>query len=1680
MRNFLNKISRKLFIFSLAAIVLTAFSDNNYRNYPPEGEKFYLSNYTTFSPGDNVKINLYTNNSTGKRFSYKLLKVKDIINFFIELDESYRSGNFDVWNNEKELLLKYTELVKEWKEFTTILQYGQNTLDIGKIDEPGVYILQAFNNNHVAYCPIVVTDKALLFKYSKNKFLAYLADAKSGKFIKNSKFKVFQGNELLFDENSFYNGLLFKELKIFNSVQKSLLIFGITNDEVIVFNPYFYFGGDYADRISVYIYTNQPIYRPGQEVNFKGILRKVRDNDLENPEGKKVSVSIKTLKNKEVYSKELKTNDFGTLSDSFILDSEADLGNYSIIMNIDGRDYYGSFSVEEYKKPEYKVNISLDKGHYSSGDEISGSISADYYFGSPVKNARVELNVYREVFWRPWWYFSEYRWFYRNFEKWNPYYRGSKELVYQINGELNSEGKYSFKYSLQDKMDYDYRYSIIAVVTDASRRATEGSRDFFVTRGSFSISTSPERYFFGTNSEVKLKVNAIDFSDQPVKTGFKVIITYPQDKLMRPGVIKDTLYGSTNERGFALVQFSPKGNLSGYYQYSVLAYDEKGREISASSSFYLGNYDDYYYNRTSSGLEIITDKDSYEKGDTLNAIVFVPNENQEMLLTFESDEIFYHKKITAKNNSFLIKEKLTNKFSPSFTISVTYINNRMLYTTSKLIGVLPKDKFLNIELLPSKQIYKPGEKANYKISVKDYKGNPVRNTELSFGIVDESVYAIKEDQTQPIESFFYSPRQAYIPVYNSLQSYRFSTTSRQATFLEMNYFDSKSSDKPDKPESYKTVKLYGKVIFTDSSMQSYDYKILLIGKKKKYESEIDSSGNYSIKDIKEDKYQLYIVRKNDGGMGFIEVIKLDTDKRYDIKIDSQIAEQLNEVLVIGDRQPLVNRATNTSKIVGELENIALLSEYGKKQDKIIDEQKSEYLEAEIRSNFVDALIWKANLVTDINGIAEVEFKIPDNLTTWRTTIKGITKSSEVGQKVDKFISRKDLLVRMETPRFLREGDEVIISTIVHNYLASEKKTKVEFSSDKLQLLTSKINSDWYGSNFSYNESYEIEIPANSELRIDWKCKVIYPTGEAKLTVKALTDEESDALEIKVPILPNGIKIVNPVVADFSANRVDEEMEFMVPQNVDLLSTRFAFTVTPSLAGTILKALDDLAGYPYGCVEQTMSRFLPTVIVANTFKEISVPLKSKTIDELPKYVEAGLKRLYDFQHSDGGWGWWTNDNTNPFMTAYVIYGLTLAQNAGYSINKNVFDSGLNNLRQQIEKAGLQIDETTLAYMLYSLSLAIKDSHSQKKIYFQTIDVLLKRNLNPYPLALLTLTLNNFGEKEKANQTAERLIKMANEESGFAYWSGDTWQYRWQTDNVQGTAFAVKAIINIKGDSELISKAVRWLLKKKQGFSWRSTQETANVIFALTDYLKLTKELNPDYSIKIFLNDKEVASYRFTKDDIYKETVTITIDGSKENLIRKGSNRIRIQKNGTGKVYFSGLNEYFSTDLNTIGNKNGFKVRREYYILEPKQIDGKIIYTKEKFTGEITSGKELFVKTFVETKSSDMEYFILEDMLPSGFEVVKDIDRYSIEGESYYPIYDDWGYRPWRWHYADREYRDEKVAFFVTSCSNSMEFSYIIRAQIPGEYKTMPAQGYLMYYPELNGYSEVVNIKVLDSQ
>jgi hypothetical protein len=1677
------KSIQKRGIIFLTAVFITTFFIGGSARLPlnDENENFYLSNYTTFAPGDFAKLNLYSYSQSTKKFSFKLLKIDDPVRFFSLLDQNNSRYAFDIWGKDKALLLKYTSFMKEWEYKPSAKSNNYSgEISIGKIDEPGIYIVQAIRNDIVGYCAIVVTDYAMVYKNNQKEILAFIADAKTGEFASKARFDFYQDGKQIGSKVTDKQGLLFAKLSDFEGIKNSnIQLYGYSGSEIILSDPYFYFNQNQSEYLTAYIYTQQPVYRPGQEVNFKAIFRNKKGNEILNAPDMKFDVSVKSSKNKEVYSGVATTNEFGSLAANFLLDGEADLGYYSIILTKDGMSYHGSFTVEEYKKPEYKVNVTTDRNQYANGDKIATTVSADYYFGSPVKEASVQISIYRQNYWRPWWYWSEWSWFYKGFRN-DRYFGGQQELIHQESGVLSDSGKFEFNYKVDSDKNYDYQYIISAQVTDASRRAITGSTQTFVTRGSFSISTSPDKWFFQQGKDVKLKVNASDFSDKPIQTDFRVIINYPEDpKSMRMKSQSDTLFAKTNEAGSAVITFNPKNDRVGYYNYRVIAFDEKEREIEAASSFYIGDYNDYYYHRTNAGLEILTDKDSYEKGDSLIAYVFLPEPNQELLLTYETDKILYYKKLKPENNSFEIREKLTEKFSPSFNISISFIKDRQLYQTTKLVGVLAKDKFLNITLNPSKEIYKPGEQAEYEIVVKDYLGNPVKNTEVSFGIIDESIYAIKEDETQAIETFFYSPQYSYMPTYNSLQSGYFSSYSRPATYIDKNYFSYKEDDAKHKG------KLYGKITIENEESIPQGLFVILTGDRYYYTTKVDSLGSYKIENVAKGSYQLFI-SAGMGGMILISDIKVSGEKKYNFTIKEEQKQQIEDMIAQGvggmDEGEVIFE--NTVELDERVDSRMIAAPNVMADGKMMKESKdkSAYVQADVRTNFVDALIWKAHVVTDENGKAKVEFKIPDNLTTWRTTVRGITKTTDVGQKVNKFISRKDLLVRMETPRFFRQDDEVVISTIVHNYLSKKKTTKIHFEGKNLKLVSSFVNSKEVINKKGEiaKDTYEISIPSQTELRIDWKVKITNPTGEATLKVSALTDEESDAMEVKVPIIPNGIKVTNPVVLHYPQENVNETIEISFPQNIDIRTATLSFTADPSLAGTMLKALDDLAGYPYGCVEQTMSRFLPTVIVAKTFKEINVPLKSQTIEELPKYVDAGLKRLYDFQLSDGGWGWWKNDKSQPYMTAYVIYGLSLAREAGYDINENVFYNGLNNLKSQIANAKTDIDETTLSYMLYSLSTAMKNQSYDKNNYVEIINILLRKDLKSYPLSLLAISLKNMNETQKAKDVVARLKKQVNEEKSFAFWGGEEWHYRWQNDNVQGTAFAVKAILNVEGNSDLIAKAVRWLLLKRQGYSWRSTQETSVVLFALTDYLKITKELDPDFSVKIFLNNKEVFKKSFDKSDVFKQSETLKFSGSELNTLKKGNNKLRIEKSGKGILYLSGLSEFFTEDIKSVENNNGFKVRREYYVLETGEKDGRIIYFKKKFDGTVTSGQDIFVKTFVESKSENLDYFILEDMLPSGFEVVKDMDKYFIDGENNYQTYYDYyyDYMPWRWHYADREYRDEKVAFFVTSCQSKMEFSYIIKAQIPGEYKIMPAQGYLMYYPELNGFSDVVNIKVED--
>lgn len=1629
-----------------------------------QNEMFYVSNNSIFKPGDEASVNFYFYGNHKLDLELKLLKVNNPIKLFNNLSSNRRRYNFDIWGANNQFLVENSELIRKWDDTYDIRRMYHNKLKLGKIEKAGLYILQIKYKTQVAYCPILVTNYAIISKEFKSNLLAAVVDIKTGEINRGSEI-------LLFDKMNELKMLLPDKDGIFLvqilSDDSDIQLYAKTKDEIIPFNVYSIFNNESKWNLIGYIYTNQPVYRPSQTVNFKGILRLNKGNENKNFENQICRIKISSPQNKTVYSDEITTNEFGTLNGSFILDENADLGNYTIEIIHNNERVYGNFSVEEYKKPEFKVLVQTNSNHYSFGDTISGNVSAEYYFGSKVKDATVKINVFKQHFWMPWWRGHRFGWFYDSFEKIRPFYGYGNELVEQIEGELDENGILNFSFIPQSEKEFDFKYNFVAEVTDQSRRTISGSKEVLISRGSFSISSSPEKYFYQQNEEVKIKVNISDFEQKGVETDFKLIVTYPDDKLYRPYPFRDTLTGRTNRNGIGLIMFRPKGGITGYFSYTIVAFDKKKNVISSNGSFYIGNFDDYFDAKSSNQIEIVTDKDIYQEGDTLSAIIFTPIESQQFLLTIETDEVLFHKVLVSKNNATSFEYVIKDNLAPNFNISICFINDKVFYQNSKSVGVIPDNKFLNIDIITNYAKYKPRDNVEYLIRVRKSTGMPAKNVELSFGLTDESLYDIVNEQLQPIDKFFFSPRYFYVPSNSSTSNFYYNASSRPITYLEEFYFNSNKG----KTDIKFKLNYKGRFVTADSIFKHKKLRCVLIGTIKSFTTEIDSLGNFEFSNVPADKYQIFISNSN-GDLQLIKEIVLTANQNEQIKISNSVLDKIYQ-LIEKDYEFQTQREDFLIQDRGFLLQTEAMPLQKSAKNGI---SKTEFVKPELRKEFADAITWLPNIYTDDEGKAKVKLKLPDNLGTWRATVRGVTKETEVGEQINKIISTKNLLIRAESPRFITIGDEITISTIVHNYLNDVKRTKIEFNAGNLELLSSEINSKLNFKNLSKVKNvYEIILPANSEIRIDWRVKSSVYKNEAIIRASALTNEESDAIELKIPVIPQGVKIQIPFTFDDNENEINKEIEFEIPSNIDLKSANLSFSVNPTLTTSLLNALEELAGYPYGCVEQTMSRFLPTLYVNNLLETQKIKISSKVIEEMPKYVETGIKRLIDFQQPDGGWGWWKNDQSNPFMTAYVLYGLNFAKQGGFNVDDFIIQSGIKNLEFQIQVLSEKDQLTKLSYMIYVYSELIKNnpSASDKKIK-EKLALMTKMDLDSYSLSLIILALKNFGEINLAKSLTTKLIQQVNKQGQFAFWDKKELNFYWHNDAVQTTSYAVKALLEISPDNELINKAVRWLLLRRQGYSWNSTQTSAMVLFAITDFLKLKNELSAEYIVSVSLNGVKIYDRRFSNKDILTEQPQLKLSDADKKFLVNGKNIIRIEKSGIGSIYFSGLFTFYSSQ--TKSSSDFFTVERNYYLLEPLKQKDRIIFIKKNFDGVIYVGQDLLVETTIKSKQENLEYLISEDMLPAGFEVVKDLSNYQIEEKenssnssiNYFPSY----------NFSNREYRDEKVVFFSTYFNKQNTFKYIIKAQIPGLYNVNPAQTYLMYYTDFNGNSDKKQIIVKD--
>ena len=763
----------------------------------------------------------------------------------------------------------------------------------------------------------------------------------------------------------------------------------------------------------------------------------------------------------------------------------------------------------------------------------------------------------------------------------------------------------------------------------------------------------------------------------------------------------------------------------------------------------------------------------------------------------------------------------------------------------------------------------------------------------------------------------------------------------------------------------------------------------------------------------------------------------------------------------------------------------------------------------LRTKFADTALWVGNLTTESDGAAEVALDMPENLTTWRIKVWGMGHGTKVGQGQTDVITRKDLIVRLEAPRFFVQTDEVVLSAVVHNFLKTKKSVQVamELGGKTLQSLDEL--------------THTVAIAPQGEARVDWRVKVL-DEGEATVRMKALTDEESDAMEQKFPCYIHGMLKMEAWSGVIRPKETAGQFNVEVPEARRPQQSRIEVRYSPTLAGAMVNALPYLVDYPYGCTEQTLNRFLPTVITQKVLLDMHLNLeqirkkqtnlnaqeigedaerakqwkrygRNPVFDEaeVRKMVKDGVERLTEMQLSDGGWGWFSGwgECSWPHTTALVVHGLQQAKQNDVAVVPGTMDRGVEWLRhyqdRQIElikngafqatRPGVpwkpHADELDAFVYMVLVNAGVRNADMLEFLYRDRNEIAV------YAKAMYGIALEKQAEKEKLAMILRNIGQYVQQDdenqTAWLNLPGGYWWY-WYGSEYEAQAYYLKLLARTDPKGELAPRLVKYLLNNRKNASyWNSTRDTAIVHQGHGRLHPRQRRGAARDDRQVFWDGKLQKAVEITPQTLFQFDNKFVLDGA---AVTAGKHEVKLVKQGKGPLYYNGYLTNFT--LQDFITKAGLevKVQRKYYKLvsvdksihaagsHGQVVDQKVEkYGARNWKTSPRSGAATWSKIELEIDSkNDYEYLVFEDMKPAGFEPVDLRSGYTGNDLGAYV-----------------EYRDNRVVFFArTLARGKHSVSYRMRAETPGRFSALPTRAWAMYAPELKANSDEIKLKVKD--
>lgn len=778
----------------------------------------------------------------------------------------------------------------------------------------------------------------------------------------------------------------------------------------------------------------------------------------------------------------------------------------------------------------------------------------------------------------------------------------------------------------------------------------------------------------------------------------------------------------------------------------------------------------------------------------------------------------------------------------------------------------------------------------------------------------------------------------------------------------------------------------------------------------------------------------------------------------------------------------------------------------------------------VRKDFADLLKWNGAIETDADGHAVIPLEFPDNLTTWKARVWFLGEGTRVGEGTAEIITSKELLVRLQAPRFLVERDEAVLSAVVQNDHDVAKSVEVSLELDG-GVLEPIAGADG-------GAVRTVEIAARSEARVDWRVRALRE-GEATLRMKADAGSDGDAVERKLPVRVAGMLRQDAWSRAAGPDEDSTTISLEVPEERRSDQTKLTVRFSPTIAGAVVDAIPYLADYPHGCTEQTLNRFVPAVIAQRMLRDLDIDLaevkakrnnlnpqelgdaatraeqwkqwqRNPVFDEveLEKMISKGIGKLMSMQVADGGWGWFSGygERSWPHTTAVVVHGLLVAKENGAKVPDAMLDAGVRWLmayeRKQAEALQLHVERQALRVA----GKKVKDDNRYEKRTADALDAFIRvvlgeagRDSEPmlaflyrdrvslpvYAQCLLGLEehrKNDVARRDEVMRMISQFVRRdpENQTSWLELGNKGYW-WNWYGSEVEAHAWYLKLLAAVRPDDADTRGLVKYLVNnRKHSTYWESTRDTAFAVEAIAAYFKASGEDASEMDVRVILDDKEIRAIKITKENLFAFDGTVVLSGE---AVTSGGHRLVLDKAGSkGTLYANVYLEVFTLEDKLRAAGLEVKVARHVSRLIPLEKESEVpdssgLVVKqqvERFRREplkdgdtVKSGDRIEVELVLESKN-DYEYLIFSDAKAAGFEALDTLSGY-VSGSGGLGAY--------------MEPRDETVDFFIRSLPRGTStLRYQLRAETPGAYKALPATAEAMYAPELRGNSEDIKLRI----